>query len=90
MINSVPNFQLIANSSNGPQKLREMILSLAVKGKLVEQDPTDQPASELLRKIAAEKDRMVKEGVIKKPKPLPPIDPEEVPYELPEGGSGVG
>ncbi|MFZ5571772.1 MAG: restriction endonuclease subunit S [Thermodesulfobacteriota bacterium] len=69
----------------GIAKLRELILTLAMQGKLVEQDPNDPPASELLKEIEAEKQQLVKAGKIKKPKPLPPIKPEEVPYELPEG-----
>jgi len=66
-------------------KLRQAILQLAVRGKLVPQDLKDEPASELLEKIREEKQRLVKEGKIKKSKPLPPIDPNEVPYELPKG-----
>ncbi|HEX2950740.1 MAG TPA: restriction endonuclease subunit S [Armatimonadota bacterium] len=74
---------------DGIQKLRELILTLAMQGKLVPQDPNDQPASELLKEIAAEKQRLVKEGKIKASKPLPEITPEEVPYELPDGWEWV-
>jgi type I restriction enzyme S subunit len=70
-------------------ELRKAILQLAVMGRLVPQDPNDPPASELLKEIEAEKQRLVKEGKIKKPKPLPPIKPEEVPYELPQGWEWV-
>ena len=69
----------------GIKKLRELILELAVRGKLVPQDPSDEPASALLARIAAEKARLVKEGKIKKPKTLPEIREEEKPFELPEG-----
>jgi len=69
----------------GIKKLRELILTLAMQGKLVPQDANDQPASELLKEIEAEKQRLVKEGKIKKQKPLPLIKPEEMPYELPQG-----
>ncbi|HHQ4509435.1 MULTISPECIES: restriction endonuclease subunit S [Aeromonas] len=69
----------------GIKKLRELILELAVRGKLVPQDPSDEPASVLLERIAAEKTRLVKEGKIKKPKALPEISEEEKPFELPEG-----
>ena len=48
--------------------LRQKILDLAIRGKLVPQDPTDEPASELLKKIKAEKDALVKAGKIKKDK----------------------
>lgn len=69
----------------GIKKLRELILELAVRGKLVPQDPNDEPASELLKRIAAEKAELVKQGKIKKQKPLPGISEEEKPFELPEG-----
>ncbi|QSX39779.1 restriction endonuclease subunit S [Shewanella cyperi] len=69
----------------GIKKLRELILELAVRGKLVPQDPTDEPASELLERIAAEKAQLVKEGKVKKPKALPEIGEDEKPFALPEG-----
>ena len=69
----------------GVKKLRELILELAVRGKLVPQDPNDEPASELIKKIAAEKVSLVKEGKIKKQKPLSPIDDDVKPFELPDG-----
>lgn len=70
-------------------ELRKAILQLAVMGKLVPQNPDDQPASELLKEIEADKQRLVKESKIKKPKPLPPIKLEEVPYALPQGWDWV-
>lgn len=73
----------------GIKKLRELILELAVRGKLVPQDPNDEPASMLLERIAAEKAELVKQGKIKKPKPLPEISEEEKPFELPEGWEWV-
>ncbi|WP_224359171.1 restriction endonuclease subunit S [Klebsiella grimontii] len=73
----------------GIKKLRELILELAVRGKLVPQDPNDEPASELLKRIAAEKAELVKQGNIKKPKPLPEISEEEKPFELPVGWEWV-
>ncbi|ENO3978701.1 restriction endonuclease subunit S [Aeromonas veronii] len=69
----------------GIKKLRELILELAVRGKLVPQDPSDEPASVLLERIAAEKARLVKEKKIKKEKPLPAISEDEKPFELPKG-----
>ncbi|MBT1444867.1 restriction endonuclease subunit S [Shewanella sp. JM162201] len=69
----------------GIKKLRELILELAVRGKLVPQDPNDEPASVLLERIAAEKARLVKEGKIKKPKALPEIAEDEKPFALPVG-----
>ncbi|EGA6267094.1 restriction endonuclease subunit S [Salmonella enterica subsp. enterica serovar Montevideo] len=73
----------------GIKKLRELILELAVRGKLVPQDPNDEPASELLKRIAAEKTELVKQGEIKKQKPLPEISEEEKPFELPVGWEWV-
>ncbi|MCF0702872.1 restriction endonuclease subunit S [Klebsiella pneumoniae] len=73
----------------GIKKLRELILELAVRGKLVPQDPNDEPASELLKRIAVEKAELVKQGKIKKQKPLPEISEDEKPYELPEGWEWV-
>jgi restriction endonuclease S subunit len=65
--------------------LRQSILQEAVQGKLVPQDPKDTPAYELLKKIKAEKEKLIKEGKIKKGKDLPPIEEDEVPYRLPKG-----
>ncbi len=73
----------------GIKKLRELILELAVRGKLVPQDPNDEPASELLKRIVAEKAELVKQGKIKKQKPLPEISEDEKPFELPEGWEWV-
>ena len=69
----------------GIKKLRELILDLAVRGLLVPQDPNDEPASELLKKIAVEKEQLIKEGKIKKQKILPEISEEEKPFDLPNG-----
>ncbi|HZH72753.1 MAG TPA: restriction endonuclease subunit S [Mariniphaga sp.] len=66
-------------------ELRQSILQAAVQGKLVPQDIHDEPASVLLERIRAEKARLVKEGKIKKEKPLLPIVEDEIPYDLPEG-----
>lgn len=66
-------------------ELRQTILQLAVIGRLVPQDPADEPASELIKRIQAEKQRLIAEGKIRKPKPLPPIDPDKTPYDLPRG-----
>lgn len=69
----------------GIKKLRELILELAVRGKLVPQDPNDEPASVLLERIAVEKARLVKEKKIKNEKPLSAISEDEKPFELPKG-----
>lgn len=73
----------------GIKKLRELILELAVRGKLVPQDPSDEPASVLLERIAAEKAKLIKEGKVKKSKPLPEIGEDEKPFELPQGWEWV-
>ncbi|MGP0172499.1 restriction endonuclease subunit S [Pseudomonas sp. NCHU5208] len=78
------NLPLLAGAPNGIKKLRELILELAVRGKLVPQDPSDEPASELLKRIAEEKARLVAEGKIKKQKPLAELADEERPFELPQ------
>jgi len=83
------HFDIAFAAPDGIKKLRELILTLAMQGKLVPQDPNDQPASELLKDIDAEKRRLVKVGKIREPKPLPEIKPDEVPYELPVGWAWV-
>lgn len=69
----------------GIKKLRELILELAVRGKLVEQDPDDEPASVLLERIAEERERQVREGKIKKPRKIPKIKDSEKLFDLPLG-----
>ena len=66
--------------------LRQKILDLAIHGKLVPQDPNDEPASVLLERIRAEKERLIKEGKIKKPKKSKAVcDKPHYPFELPKG-----
>ncbi|WDG80457.1 restriction endonuclease subunit S [Pseudomonas chlororaphis] len=77
------NLPLLAGAPNGIKKLRELILELAVRGKLVPQDPSDEPAGELLKRITEEKARLVAKGEIKKQKPLATISEEEKPFALP-------
>ena len=72
-----------------PKQIRQSILQYAVQGKLVAQNPQDEPASELLKRIKAEKDQLIKDGKIKKEKPLPPITQDEIPYDLPQGWEWV-
>lgn len=80
---------LPAGKAGGIKKLRELILTLAMQGKLVEQNPNDPPASDLLKEIEAEKQRLIKEKQIKKPKPLPPIKLEEMPHKIPSNWEWV-
>ncbi|EJD3766384.1 restriction endonuclease subunit S, partial [Klebsiella pneumoniae] len=79
------HFDTLFTTEASIDALKQTILQLAVMGKLVPQDPNDEPASELLKRIAQEKAQLVKDGKIKKQKPLPPISDEEKPFELPEG-----
>ena len=67
-----------------PQELKNSILQLAIQGKLVEQRPEEGTAEELYRQIQEEKKRLIKEGKIKKEKPLPEISEDEMPFEIPE------
>ena len=68
----------------GIKKLQELILELAVRGKLVAQNPEDEPASKLLERIEEEKARLVKEKLIKKPKKLPAISNDEMIFSVPK------
>jgi type I restriction enzyme, S subunit len=83
------HFDAAFAASDGIKKLRELILTLAMQGKLVPQDPNDEPASELLKAIEIEKKRLVKEGKIKQPKPLAAVELEEVSYDLPDSWEWV-
>ena len=78
------NLDLIAAAPAGIQKLRGLILELAVRGKLVPQDPNDEPASELLKRIAKERARLEAEGTDRKSKATPAVV-DEWPFDLPEG-----
>lgn len=78
------HFDTLFTTEHSIDQLKQTILQLAVMGKLVAQDPQDEPASVLLKKIATEKARLVKAGKIKKEKPLPLIAEDEKPFELPE------
>lgn len=77
--------QTIQKQQKYAEILRQSILQQAVEGNLCEQDPKDEPASVLLKKIKAEKERLIAEKKIKKQKSLPPISEEEKPFALPKG-----
>ncbi|WP_413488978.1 restriction endonuclease subunit S [Shewanella baltica] len=79
------HFDTLFTTSASIDTLKQTILQLAVMGKLVKQDPNDEPAAKLLERIAKEKAQLIKEGKIKKQKPLPAITDEEKPFELPQG-----
>lgn len=85
----VANFDVLFTTEYSIEQLKQTVLQLAVMGKLVKQDLSDEPASELLKKIADEKAKLIKEGKIKKSKPLPEISEDEKPFELPIGWEWV-
>ena len=68
-----------------PEDMKKSILQQAIQGKLVEQRPKEGTAQELYAQIQAEKQRLIKEGKIKKEKPLPEITEDEKPFEIPDG-----
>jgi type I restriction enzyme S subunit len=83
-VNLPDHLDLIAAAPAGIQKLRGLILELAVRGRLVPQDPNDEPASELLKRIAKERARLEAEGLYKKYK-VTPLVGEDQPFDLPKG-----
>lgn len=70
-------------------KLKQSVLQYAMEGKLVKQDPSDEPASELIKKIENEKAELIKEGKIKKNKKLPAITDDEKPFDIPNSWEWV-
>lgn len=78
-------FDVLFTTEASIDTLKQTLLQLAVMGKLVPQDPSDEPASELLKRIQGEKAKLIAEGKLKKEKPLAPIGEDEKPFELPEG-----
>lgn len=90
MINFIlNNFDTIFKNETSLETLENLILDLAVRGKLVEQNPNDEPASNLIKRIKAEKERLIKEKIIKKEKPLPPIEEDEIPFGIPNSWEWV-
>ena len=81
--------KLLALDKNFMENLPKSILQYAVEGKLVPQDIHDEPANILYEKIIAEKETLIKQGEIKKEKPLPPINDDEIPYNIPENWKWV-
>jgi type I restriction enzyme S subunit len=82
-------FEQICEAPDAVTHLRKFILDLAVRGKLVEQNSGDEPAVELLKRIEAEKARLVEAGVSKRQTQLPPIKEMEIPFEIPENWNWV-
>lgn len=77
------NFELLAEAPNGVKKLRELILQLAVMGKLAPQDPNDEPASKLLEKIKLEKERLIHDKKISQSEKFTSIKLNKIPFNLP-------
>ncbi|MHA2938403.1 restriction endonuclease subunit S [Vibrio sp. RC27] len=77
------HFDLLFTTEHSIEQLKQTILQLAVMGKLVTQEPSDEPASRLLEKIAQEKEKLIKDKVIKKQKALPLIKDDEKAFDLP-------
>ena len=71
------------------QGLKDKIIQLAIQGKLVEQDKNDEPASALVQRIKEERDKLVKEGKIRKQKPLPEVTEDEKPFKIPKSWEWV-
>ncbi|MBY5478313.1 restriction endonuclease subunit S [Rhizobium leguminosarum] len=65
------------------KQVRQAILNLAVRGKLVAQDPADEPAEELLKRIAAERDELVRQKTIRRDAPLEPVNAQDCPHSIP-------
>jgi type I restriction enzyme S subunit len=83
------HFDILFTTEHSIDQLKKTILQLAVMGKLVPQNPNDEPAVELLKKIAKEKTRLVKESKIKKQYALPEISDDEKPFDLPNSWTWV-
>ena len=71
------------------EQLRASFLQAAIQGRLVPQDPADGNAADLLAAIRAERERLIKEKKLRKSKPLPPIDPDEIPFQIPDSWQWV-
>ena len=78
-------YDRVADAPDAVARLRQFVLDLAIRGKLVEQDPADEPASELLERIESEKAWLVKAGEIRKPRFVAALDEDELPFGLPFG-----
>lgn len=76
--------KLEAFNARFPVDMQNSILQMAMEGKLVEQRPEEGTGEELYQQVQEEKKRLIKEGIIKKEKPLPEIEEKEIPYDIPE------
>lgn len=85
----VRHFELMATAPGGVSRLRELILTLAVQGKLVQQNPNDGPARGLLQQLHAENIRLIADGKIRPGKALKEVAEEDLPFGLPDGWEWV-
>lgn len=83
------HFDTVFTTEDSIEQLKKTILQLAVMGKLVPQDPNDEPVSGLLKRIAAEKTELIRAKKIKKQKALPEMNDEDKPFDLPNGWEWV-
>ena len=79
------HFDILFTTEDSVDQLKQNLLQLAVMGKLVSQDPNDEPASELVKRIQASKTKLIAEGKLKQEKVIPQIAEDEKPFKLPEG-----
>jgi type I restriction enzyme S subunit len=77
------HFNRISDAPDAVPRLRRFVLDLAVRGKLVEQHPNDEPAAALLNRIRREKVKLIERGNARKQKPLVPLDTSEIPFPIP-------
>lgn len=80
-------FGHVTNAPGGVDKLRELVRTLAIKGKLVAQEAGDKHADSLLQQIRTDKDRLISLGQMRRERPWPSIAEHEIPFELPPGWS---
>jgi len=79
------HFDTLAEAPNGIQRLRELILDMALRGKLVPQDPDDEPAEELLQRVIKNKKNLLERGQLHQKNPQKKITKDEAPHDLPQG-----
>lgn len=82
-------FELLADAPNAVAKLREMVLQLAMRGKLTEREPLDEPIKQVLENIKAEKSRLIEARIVRSSAPLPPISEADLPFPMPENWMSV-
>lgn len=82
-------FDDLADAPGGVPSLRQLVLRLAVRGRLVAQDGSDEPSHALQPRLSSARAHLVENGIIRAPKPMPPISPGQVPFDVPKGWTWV-